>query len=53
MVGWAGEWCVGVQWDVFVLENVAVELCKFVKWYVNGAVVFLVEHVPELFWFIF
>jgi hypothetical protein len=31
LVGWAGEWSVGVGWDVFIVENVSVILCEFLS----------------------
>ena len=41
MVGWAGEWSVGVGWDVFIVKNVSVIFCEFFEWDCNGAVVLL------------
>lgn len=47
------EWCVCVGWDVFVVENVFGELRELCYAYFYVAGVFLFEHVPEFFRFVF
>ena len=52
MLGWVGEWCVGVWYDIFIIKNVLVKLCKLGQLYFQWARVSLFQHIPEFDWLV-